>query len=188
MQRHPALSMNPLLTITMNPAVDFGTAVENVFPEHKLRGESKSRDAGGGGINVSRAITEAMPLFATARRFDQLAVHHRNPQHRREHEDSRHESRLARPRGLRAQQQDGDHAGGQRSGEQHITRGASLGGRGRLGALDHDYNLRWGGANRVRIHFSVPTAAKATRPTAEMCSQAEAGTGAVWKRWFMKGA
>jgi 6-phosphofructokinase 2 len=45
-----------ILTLTMNPAIDLSAAVENVFPNHKLRCGPMREDPGGGGINVSRAI------------------------------------------------------------------------------------------------------------------------------------
>jgi len=48
--------MKPILTLTMNPAIDVSSAVEKVFPEHKLRCGPVRYDPGGGGINVSRAI------------------------------------------------------------------------------------------------------------------------------------
>ncbi len=40
----------------MNPAIDVNTSVENFVAERKLRCSSPSREPGGGGINVSRAI------------------------------------------------------------------------------------------------------------------------------------
>lgn len=48
----------PILTVTINPAVDVNTAVDVVEPEHKLRCDAPEREAGGGGVNVARAITE----------------------------------------------------------------------------------------------------------------------------------
>jgi len=48
--------MKPILTLTMNPAIDASSSVENVFAEHKLRCGPVRYDAGGGGINVARAI------------------------------------------------------------------------------------------------------------------------------------
>ncbi|TNF22537.1 MAG: 1-phosphofructokinase family hexose kinase [Rhodobacteraceae bacterium] len=45
-----------ILTITLNPAVDFATTAPRVYPEHKLRCSDPSIDPGGGGINVARAI------------------------------------------------------------------------------------------------------------------------------------
>lgn len=48
--------MSRILTLTMNPAVDICATVERIFPAHKLRCRLVRRDAGGGGINVARAI------------------------------------------------------------------------------------------------------------------------------------
>ena len=45
-----------IITLTMNPAVDKSTTVDRVVAEWKLRCEPPSFEAGGGGINVSRAI------------------------------------------------------------------------------------------------------------------------------------
>jgi len=45
-----------ILTLTMNPTIDATTSIEKVVPEKKLRCETPSREPGGGGINVSRAI------------------------------------------------------------------------------------------------------------------------------------
>lgn len=48
--------MQPVLTITTNPAVDMATSVEKVVAGPKLRCGSPRWDPGGGGINVARAI------------------------------------------------------------------------------------------------------------------------------------
>ena len=45
----------PILTVTLNPALDVATSAEAVVPELKLRCEAPQVDPGGGGINVSRA-------------------------------------------------------------------------------------------------------------------------------------
>ncbi len=45
-----------ILTLTMNPAIDKSTAVDNVMPDKKLRCGVPRFDPGGGGINVSKAI------------------------------------------------------------------------------------------------------------------------------------
>lgn len=45
-----------ILTITLNPTVDFATSAPKVYPEHKLRCSHPHIDPGGGGINVARAI------------------------------------------------------------------------------------------------------------------------------------
>lgn len=47
-----------ILTITMNPALDKSTTVEKMIPEKKLRCGQPVIEAGGGGINVSKAIKE----------------------------------------------------------------------------------------------------------------------------------
>jgi 6-phosphofructokinase 2 len=46
-----------ILTLTMNPALDIATTTERLVPAHKLRCTPPLYDAGGGGINVARAIT-----------------------------------------------------------------------------------------------------------------------------------
>lgn len=48
--------MSSVATLTMNPSIDISTAVAEVVPEHKLRCRAPHRNAGGGGINVARAI------------------------------------------------------------------------------------------------------------------------------------
>jgi len=45
-----------ILTITLNPTVDYSTTAPRVFPDHKLRCTKPTIDPGGGGINVARAI------------------------------------------------------------------------------------------------------------------------------------
>lgn len=56
--------MNELVTLTVNPALDLSTTVEELRPFSKLRCGSEQRDAGGGGINVARVATRlgARPL------------------------------------------------------------------------------------------------------------------------------
>lgn len=46
----------PILTVTLNPALDIATSAEKVVPDLKLRCAAPAFDAGGGGINVSRAV------------------------------------------------------------------------------------------------------------------------------------
>ncbi|WP_448002333.1 1-phosphofructokinase family hexose kinase [Agromyces bauzanensis] len=46
----------PIVTLTMNPALDVSSSTEEVVPEHKLRCGPSRFDPGGGGVNVSRAI------------------------------------------------------------------------------------------------------------------------------------
>lgn len=48
--------MNTIFTLTVNPAIDKSTRVNGIVPNKKLRCEEPEFDAGGGGINVSRAI------------------------------------------------------------------------------------------------------------------------------------
>ena len=45
-----------ILTITLNPTVDYCTSAPQVFPDRKLRCTEPTIDPGGGGINVARAI------------------------------------------------------------------------------------------------------------------------------------
>ncbi|WP_417425058.1 1-phosphofructokinase family hexose kinase [Hoeflea sp.] len=49
--------MTDILTITLNPALDVSTSVDHVVPGPKLRCEPPRYDPGGGGVNVSRAIS-----------------------------------------------------------------------------------------------------------------------------------
>lgn len=46
----------PILTVTVNPALDVTTTVDRVVAEHKMRCGPTRLDPGGGGINVARAI------------------------------------------------------------------------------------------------------------------------------------
>ena len=48
--------MKHIVTLTMNPAIDKNTEVDQVVPEHKLRCARARREPGGGGINVARVI------------------------------------------------------------------------------------------------------------------------------------
>jgi len=45
-----------ILTITLNPTVDFSTSAKRIRADHKVRCNSPLRDPGGGGVNVARAI------------------------------------------------------------------------------------------------------------------------------------
>ncbi len=45
-----------IVTLTVNPAVDKSTHIDRLIPEQKLRCDAPRFDAGGGGINVSKAI------------------------------------------------------------------------------------------------------------------------------------
>lgn len=46
----------PILTLTLNPALDMATEVPDILPGQKLRCTDPHLDPGGGGLNVSRAI------------------------------------------------------------------------------------------------------------------------------------
>lgn len=50
--------MQPVVTLSMNPAIDTSTSVSTVAAEHKLRCVPPRHDPGGGGINVARAIEQ----------------------------------------------------------------------------------------------------------------------------------
>jgi 6-phosphofructokinase 2 len=59
--------MAAIVTLTMNPALDIATSTERIEPVHKLRCTAPRYDAGGGGINVARAVHalggEALAIF-----------------------------------------------------------------------------------------------------------------------------
>jgi len=65
-QGSPRAAQTPILTITVNPALDVTATVPHVVPTEKLRCSTPFYAAGGGGVNVSRAI-EA--LGGTSRAF-----------------------------------------------------------------------------------------------------------------------
>ena len=48
--------MKPILTLTLNPALDMATEVAAMRPDEKLRCSDPQLDPGGGGLNVSRAV------------------------------------------------------------------------------------------------------------------------------------
>ena len=58
----------PILTLTLNPALDMATSVPSFEPGQKLRCSDPLLDPGGGGLNVSRAIAvlggESLALVA----------------------------------------------------------------------------------------------------------------------------
>lgn len=62
--------MTPIVTVTLNPALDVSTSTESVAPGRKLRCEAPRFDPGGGGINVSRVVRrlggESLALVALA--------------------------------------------------------------------------------------------------------------------------
>ncbi|MES2843763.1 MAG: 1-phosphofructokinase family hexose kinase [Pseudomonadota bacterium] len=58
----------PILTLTLNPALDMATEVPRMVPDEKLRCSEPRLDPGGGGLNVARAVHglggEALALVA----------------------------------------------------------------------------------------------------------------------------
>lgn len=50
--------MKPVLTVTLNPAVDITIDVDRLVPGEKLRTGAPRFDPGGGGVNVSRVIKD----------------------------------------------------------------------------------------------------------------------------------
>ena len=50
--------MKPILTLTLNPAMDIACATAEVVPQHKLRTHGDRTDPGGGGVNVARVLHE----------------------------------------------------------------------------------------------------------------------------------
>lgn len=46
----------PILTLTLNPALDMATDVPRMVPDEKLRCTEPKLDPGGGGLNVARAV------------------------------------------------------------------------------------------------------------------------------------
>ncbi|WP_264478460.1 1-phosphofructokinase family hexose kinase [Microvirga rosea] len=50
--------MKPIVTLTLNPAIDGSSEAEAVRPIHKVRTTNERYEPGGGGINVTRVIQE----------------------------------------------------------------------------------------------------------------------------------
>jgi len=50
--------MKPIVTLTLNPAIDSSCQADEVGPVHKIRTFAERYDVGGGGINVARVIRE----------------------------------------------------------------------------------------------------------------------------------
>ena len=48
--------MTTVRTLTLNPVIDLGSGVSSIRPNQKLRCDAPSFEAGGGGVNVSRAL------------------------------------------------------------------------------------------------------------------------------------
>ncbi|TAK98924.1 MAG: 1-phosphofructokinase family hexose kinase [Aquabacterium sp.] len=79
--------MTDILTLTMNPAVDVFTSIEQVIPGHKLRCASAQTHPGGGGINVARVLhrlgADVLALYAaggaTGRVLRELLDHEHIP-------------------------------------------------------------------------------------------------------------
>jgi 6-phosphofructokinase 2 len=59
--------MPPIITLTLNPALDLTTSIDHLVPSEKMRCAAPRHDPGGGGINVARAIHalggEALAVF-----------------------------------------------------------------------------------------------------------------------------
>lgn len=52
----PPSRIAPIVTLTVNPALDLATETERIVPTDKIRCQPPRIDAGGGGINVARVI------------------------------------------------------------------------------------------------------------------------------------
>ncbi|HET7139536.1 MAG TPA: 1-phosphofructokinase family hexose kinase [Arthrobacter sp.] len=50
------MSAKPILTVTVNPALDVSTSTDRVYSGHKIRCSRSRLDPGGGGVNVARVI------------------------------------------------------------------------------------------------------------------------------------
>ena len=50
--------LKPIVTLTLNPAIDEAAEAEVVQPIHKIRTSNETYDPGGGGINVTRVVNE----------------------------------------------------------------------------------------------------------------------------------
>ncbi|MBP7001353.1 1-phosphofructokinase family hexose kinase [Amaricoccus sp.] len=59
--------MKPIVTLTLNPAIDGACEAEAVRPTHKVRTRGERYTPGGGGVNVARVIAElggpALPVY-----------------------------------------------------------------------------------------------------------------------------
>jgi len=59
--------MKPVVTLTLNPALDGASAAEKVRPTHKIRTTDERYYPGGGGVNVARVVTTlggvALPVY-----------------------------------------------------------------------------------------------------------------------------
>jgi 6-phosphofructokinase 2 len=48
--------MSSIVTITFNPCIDKSSSVDALLPDKKLRCTAFKNEAGGGGINVAKAV------------------------------------------------------------------------------------------------------------------------------------
>jgi 6-phosphofructokinase 2 len=59
--------MLPIVTLTINPAVDISVSTQEIVPTRKLRCHDSRRDPGGGGIHVARVIKrlggDVLPIY-----------------------------------------------------------------------------------------------------------------------------
>jgi len=71
--------MPPIVTLTMNPALDIATETEAIVPAEKLRCGEPRYDPGGGGINVARAVHmlggDAMAVFPMGGLSGEMVCH-----------------------------------------------------------------------------------------------------------------
>lgn len=71
--------MKHIVTLTMNPAIDKNTSVDQVVPDSKLRCDRPHREPGGGGLNVARAIVrlggEAEAVYAAGGPTGDILAH-----------------------------------------------------------------------------------------------------------------
>ncbi len=67
-----------IVTLTLNPAIDKSTTIDRLVPEQKLRCANPKFEAGGGGVNVSKAIKklggETLAIFPIGGPSGQLLV------------------------------------------------------------------------------------------------------------------
>ena len=54
-----------ILTITLNPCIDKSSTIATLKPESKLRCSEVVHEAGGGGINVSKALKKLDSTFSS---------------------------------------------------------------------------------------------------------------------------
>src|SRR5687767_2363533 len=50
--------MKPIVTLTLNPAIDAACVADEVVPMRKVRTREERYDPGGGGLNVARVVRE----------------------------------------------------------------------------------------------------------------------------------